>query len=238
MTVTYLSRDDWGAGPLTAGSAAPHRQFVGLIIHHTVMDYWGDPVAYMRRLQKVRPDLSNDVPYSFVIMPGATHDDCVVAEGRGFGRTGAHTVGYNSTAYGVSFAGNFTDNPPTRGMLEGVRWIGRRLADPINALHTLGHRDTGYGTACPGDATVPLLGFLQPPFTEPDIDEPEEDDMQLTDQTTNGWTVNDALNWGVEGINRIEAAVARLEARLLALETGAGASAEAVADELAARLRD
>jgi hypothetical protein len=189
----------------------------------------------MRRLQKVRPDLSNDVPYSFVIMPGATHDDCVVAEGRGFGRTGAHTVGHNSTGYGIAFAGNFTDEPPSHGMLEGVRWIGRRLADPINALHTLGHRDTGYGTACPGDATVPLLGFLQPPFTEPDIDEPEEDDMQLTDKTIkNGqeWeTVNDILNWIIEGVNRIEA-------RLATLEIGAAPSTNAIADELAARLRD
>lgn len=236
MAVTHLSRDDWGAGPLTAGIAAPHAQFVGLMVHHTVSPYNGDPIAFMRNLQKARPDLGSEVPYHFVVLPGATREDCVVAEGRGFGRTAAHCPNYNSTTIGIAFAGNYTDEPPSHGMLEGVRWIGRRLADPINALHTLGHRDV-YATACPGDATVPLLGLMQPPFTEPEIEE-EEPDMQLTDKTTNGWAVNDTLNWTVEGINRIEAALKRLEARLLAIETGEGPSAAAVADELAARLAD
>lgn len=222
------------------GNAAPHSQFLGLVIHHTVTAYevGQDPAAHMRWLQRVRPDLGSEIPYSFVIFPTADPDGCVVAEGRGFGRTGAHTVNYNSTAYGVAFAGNYENDVPTPGMLEGVRWIGRRLADPINALATIGHRETGFATACPGAHTMPLLGLLQPPYAEPDtepnIEIPEEDDMQLTDTTTAGHSVNDILNWTIEGINRINA---RLDALEAARPATGGASAKEIADELAARLR-
>lgn len=229
------------------GNAAPHSQFLGLVIHHTVTAYevGQDPAAHMRWLQRVRPDLGSEIPYSFVIFPTADPHGCVVAEGRGFGRTGAHTVNYNSTAYGVAFAGNYENDVPTPGMLEGVRWIGRRLADPINALATIGHRETGFATACPGAHTVPLLGLLQPPYAEPDTElDIEEDDMQLTDKTKRDgveWeTVNDIFNWSIDGINLINARLAAIEQRLAALAAPAatgGASAKEIADELAARLR-
>ena len=186
-TVTVLSREDWGADPALPklGYQVPVEQFVGLIVHHTVMvlndtDHDGysagdidDISAYMQRLQVARPDLGLDVPYSFVVFEGLTANDAIIGIGRGQFRTGAHTAGYNSTAWGVALAGDYTHIEPTPGMLEAIRLIGRWLADPINAMPTLGHKDT-VATACPGALAYPLLDQVQPPFTS-------EDDMTLQD---------------------------------------------------------
>lgn len=184
MTVTELSRAQWGAGPLGAGHVVPLAQFVGLVVHHTVIvmpdyDHDGmlagdleDAIVYMRVLQHARPDLGADVPYSFVVFEGAGENDCIVAEGRGVGVTGAHTIGYNSTRYGVAFAGDFTAHAPTPGMWAGVAHVGRRLADPSGAERTLEHRDV-YATECPGNAT-PSPALAQPPFTDPS---PQEDEL-------------------------------------------------------------
>lgn len=177
-SVQWVDRASWGADPLrvVAGHAAPHAQFSRLVSHHTVMTQldwdsdafvWGDLddiCAYMRALQRARPDLGLEVPYNFVIFPGETDDDCVVCEGRGWGRTGAHTSGMNSSAYGVAWAGDFTEYPPTPGMIAGVRWLGAQLADPIGAAPTIGHCDAA-ATACPGAAAIGALAQMQPPFT-------------------------------------------------------------------------
>jgi hypothetical protein len=184
MTATYLTRAQWGAGPLGAGHVVPLERIVGLVVHHTVIvmadyDHDGmiagdleDAIVYMRALQRARPDLGAEVPYSFVVLEGAAELDCIVAEGRGLGITGAHTIGYNSTRYGVAYAGDFTARAPTAGMLAGVRWVGRQLERPDIARPTFGHRDV-HATACPGDAAYPQLPQLQPPFHDPDHQEEE-----------------------------------------------------------------
>jgi hypothetical protein len=183
MTVRYLDRDEWGGGPVRAGVLLPRDRFVGLVAHHTVMvmrDYDHDSRAlgdlddikhYMRVLQTSRPDLGPEVPYSFVVFRGAEPHDCVVAEGRGFGVTGAHTTGYNSSRYGVAYAGNTSVDEVTPGVLDGYRWVGARLtvASPVP---TLGHRDTK-STECPGNNLYALLGRIQPPFEEDDVTEAE-----------------------------------------------------------------
>lgn len=175
---TFLSRATWGADPLEVqvGYAVPHEQFVGLVVHHTVIvmpDYdrdgylngdLDDVARYMRQLQRARPDLGDEVPYSFVFFEGADPDDIIIAEGRGYGRTGAHTVGYNSTRYGCSLAGDYTEHAPTPGQWAGIRSIGASLADPVGAQPTIGHRDVA-ATACPGNDAYPHLDLLQPPFT-------------------------------------------------------------------------
>ena len=205
------------------------------MVHHTVVPYGGDPGAYMRRMQAARPDLGLEVPYSFVVMPGATDNDAVIGVGRGWSRTGAHTIGYNDTAYGVAFAGDYTDVAPTAAMFAAVRLIGSYMDAPEE---TLGHRDT-YATACPGAATYPLLGELQPPF-QSQHDTPEDTDVQLSDTTTAGNSVNDILNWSIDGINRLEAAVASLTAAVAAIHASpvvSGApSADAIIDKLKERL--
>ena len=37
--------------------------------------------------------------------------------------------------------------------------------------------------------------------------DPEDPDMKLLDETTKGWTVNDILNWTIEGVNKINAKI-------------------------------
>lgn len=173
--IQYLTRASYGAGPVTVGHAVPISQFVGLVVHHTVIvlpDYdhdsliagdLDDCIRYMQQLQHARPDLGDDCPYSYVVFEGAEAWDCVVAEGRGLGRTGAHTIGYNSSRYGCAFAGDFTTWSPTPGMWEGVRFVGRMLDQPADANPTLEHRDV-YATQCPGIST-PSPAPAQPPFT-------------------------------------------------------------------------
>lgn len=261
-TVQWIDREAWGAAPLPRlGHVVPHEQFIGLAVHHTVtvvadVDRDGfvdgdldDISAHMRYLQTVRPDLGLDVPYSFVVFPGATEDAAVVCEGRGWSRTGAHTAGHNSTRYGVAFAGDYTNQAPTPGMLAAVRWLGSALADPGGAALTLGHRQT-YPTACPGDAAYPLLVRLQPPFG-PDIPAPtqEDPDMELTDKTVRDgvpWhTINDILNWSIDGINAANTKLDVALARISVLEARAGdpvgavtvtANEERIAELVAAKL--
>lgn len=177
MPGLYLDRAAWGANPNLPrkGYEVSRDRFGRLIVHHTVIvlpDYDGDGFTrgdiedicrYMQRLQTARPDLGLDVPYSFVVFAGAQPWDYVVCEGRGFERTGAHTAGYNSTAYGVALAGDFTYEEVTPGMIEGIKWVGRQLSAPVDAAETLGHRDTK-PTACPGDQFYPFMGYVQPPF--------------------------------------------------------------------------
>jgi hypothetical protein len=62
--------------------------------------------AKMQQLQTIRPDLGLDVPYSFVFFLMANMD-VVMCEGRGWGRTGAHTIGHNTDGYGIAGMGNF-----------------------------------------------------------------------------------------------------------------------------------
>lgn len=241
MTVTYLDRAAWGAGPVTVGRSAPHAQFTGLVAHHTVFvspDYDRDGVTagdaedvvrYMRWLQHARPDLGPDVPYSFCVFEGARPGDCIVAEGRGFGRTGAHTSGFNSSRYGVALAGNSSQRPVTEGILSGYRWIGRKLANPAGAVPTIGHRDTK-STECPGHSLYAALPKIQPPFADP-----EEDDM---DETTFKQWIREVLNEGTGKGQRSwadtsKAQLAQAQQNTVLLNTVRGAVAADDVDEAA-----
>ena len=170
MNVTYLSRADWGAGPHRSGYAQDPVVKVGLAIHHTVMAFGSpgnisDIKSYMRQLQTARPDLGGEVPYSFVIFPGATKSDGIVAEGRGAAWSGAHTVDYNTSRLGCSFAGNASTDPVTPGVIEAFVWVGaNKLVSPRTANRTFGHRDVK-STECPGNGLYARLDQIQPPFT-------------------------------------------------------------------------
>lgn len=228
MTITVIGRDDWGGGPLRRGNLVDTARFVGLVVHHTVMvmrDYDGDGFLrgdlddvkrYMKALQVARPDLGSEIPYSWVVFHGEHDDDVIVAEGRGFGVTGAHTTGYNSTRYGVAYAGNASEEPITDGVLEGYRWVGRHLDAPAGAEPTIGHRDTK-STECPGDNLYAQLGEIQPPFATE-----EEDDM------------TDAEHKVLYDLNHT---VAKVVVPGIEKATAAGVAAKREVDELRAELR-
>lgn len=186
MTTIYLDRRAWGATSLPRlGHVIDRDRFRGVVVHHTVMD--APPpgnlaaiTAYMRRLQRVRPDLGLDVPYSFVVFQGRNLDDAIICEGRGFTRTGAHTAGLNSSRYGVAYGADTREDPVTPGMEAAVRWVLAHITDPVA---TTGHKDHK-ATACPGPAGVASLPNVQPGTPPPD--ELEESDMETLHDTSTG----------------------------------------------------
>lgn len=186
-TTTFLNRADWGApSAVIAGSPVPADEFMRLVAHHTVTDWHPstreeDAAEHMRYLRTVRPDLGAEVPYSWVILEHPNPDLAWVGEGRGRARSGAHTIGHNSTAYGVAFAGDYTGRPITPGMVRAFRLLAfLYLVDPAGALPTLAHREV-YATACPGiDAAQ--MAALQPPFLPPAP--PMESQPMTTDAST------------------------------------------------------
>lgn len=172
-TLTLIERKDWDNSRLgRKGYQVKNAQFRHLVLHHTVT-LWhdespelGQEIEHMRKLQTIRPDLGLDVPYSFVLFEQQSPLDVVIGEGRGFGRTGAHTAGHNSSAYGCALAGNYDARPMSVGQIEGLRWIGSHIeGDP---RPTMGHRDYK-STACPGGKAYAQLALIQPPFTKESV---------------------------------------------------------------------
>lgn len=200
ITVTHLTRHDWGGGPLRAGHQAPMDQFIGWVLHHTVMagPTNGDLdaiVTYMRRVQSARPDLGGEVPYSTLPFRGTNETSAVIVDGRGPGVTGAHTAGLNSTRYAWSLPGDYRTERPSLGQVWAMRWIAHQWT-PRASVATIGHQQAPpyisrgvnlNATACPGGQGLATLPLLQPPFvalpppTAPTTPHPslEDDDMML-----------------------------------------------------------
>ena len=166
--VTYLTRADWGANPLviTRGHVAVPTQWKRTVFHHTVIidndatpNLWtnlAEVKAKMRQLQHIRPDLGSEVPYSFVLflMEDGT---LVVCEGRGTRRTGAHTIGHNSTWLGVAFEGDFENfTQDIRRWIPRVNhfawWIRKQGCRNLRSPFMV-HQDTSQ-TACPGSEII------------------------------------------------------------------------------------
>lgn len=196
MILQVLSRDDWGADPEHPRRGHPlgPANRTEVFIHHTVIvdndatvNQWEtlDEVrARMRQLQVIRPDLGLDVPYNFVAFC-MENGDLVLCEGRGLGRTGAHTAGHNRSALGIAFEGNFELEPlpdhfddqldALAGWLqdlrdeEGFTELGTVQPDDP-ARQAFGHRDVK-ATACPGEhlfARLPRIRFVDlTPWAEP-----------------------------------------------------------------------
>lgn len=143
-----IPRSAWNARPPKDRNPMANENS-GLFVHHTVA---ASPTteaaerAEMRNLQNFHMDGRGylDLAYSFVV----AHPSGRVYEGRGVDVAGAHTEGYNSTAYGVAVMGNFEGDTPTPAVIDSLRWLRRdylRLGDrPVR-----GHRDVN-PTACPG----------------------------------------------------------------------------------------
>lgn len=186
MPLIYVQRELWDTGKtlprlgsLVAPSARTH-----VFIHHTVMvdsdatkntwESWDEIRAMMQRLQVARPDLGKDVPYSFVAFCHAS-GDLVLCEGRGLLRTGAHSVGHNTAAFGISFAGDFENQPaPTQlanqlaalGIwLKSLRQIGYAnlgtVKPPIPKQREVFAHEDIKATACPGRHLVTMLPAIR-----------------------------------------------------------------------------
>lgn len=207
--VLYLERADWGARtdiPRLGEPLVPRGERVYNIKHHIVgvdsdetKNIWenlDEVKEMMKRLQVIRPDLGNDVPYNWVKFLMADHS-IVVCEGRGYDRWGAHTAGvvpgrsdpyryFNGCGVATSYAGNFEDYPtnfdPWKAAINDwnrdLKWNFPNLGKAtVCGQPTCGHKhfapySTLNQTACPG---MYLYAFL--PQIRLDAPE-EEDDMK------------------------------------------------------------
>ena len=122
--LVYLARDEWDdSGAPRLGGLLNNLEAVEAIQHHTVgIDNDATPNQWpslgavkdrMRFLRTVRPDLGEDIPYSWVgfLMEHHVlgHGGMIVCEGRGPDRRGAHTRYHNRTGRALALDGNFED---------------------------------------------------------------------------------------------------------------------------------
>jgi hypothetical protein len=147
-----------------------------LVLHHTVTPFWVGAAA-ARNVQAIAKSRGFvDISYSAL----ATRADELI-EGRGWGRQGAHTAGYNSRAHALSLVGNLdtVDMPPgmIRATVRGIR--DHRRVGPGRITH--GHRQLA-STACPGRfaygrinaLNIAATGSPAPPPLPPPPPPPEE----------------------------------------------------------------
>ncbi len=151
-----ISRDEWGAqhgrGNVTVGAKTR------FVVHHDGFDRatpdstFEEECAVMRMFEDFHAgDLTRANPriaYTFVIFP--TGD---IFEGTGWGRIGAHTKDFNSSAYAAQHPINGRVTAPTQDALDAQAWL-RTEGVQIGALsvrHSVGgHRDFVPSTDCPG----------------------------------------------------------------------------------------
>lgn len=171
MTITIISRDQWGARQPKSRSliSLPSPE---LWLHHSADSNTG--AAGMRNIQRQHQAKWSDIGYSYVI----DGDTLEVFEGRGAGVLGAHTFGRNSRSHGICVLGNFEIETPSPQLLD-------KIAELIEHGHrngwwpaslTGGHRDV-VSTACPGRKLYVRIGDVNsrtggvstmPAPTEPD----------------------------------------------------------------------
>lgn len=140
-----IPRSAWNAGAQKADSMGAATQ--GLFVHHTVAD---SPTTKAGEEQEMR-DLQQiarsrgfvDISYSFIVFQSGR-----IWEGRGKGREGAHTIGYNDNAYAVAAAGNYDRQTPSKAMIEAIRWLRRQYLDLEN--RPVRPHSAVSSTACPG----------------------------------------------------------------------------------------
>ena len=179
MEIVYLSRNQVGYDPSLKrlGWLVDPRKRTNIIEHHTV---GGQAVSrteagalvYVRRLQTIRPDLGDDVPYNFsvsYINPLIGRDRLLVCEGRGWDRTGAHTKGYNTAFIAFAWQGNHdkTEVPKLEEAQESLgRWIREEASreipgNEIDWSEAFGHTDKKPSTECPGKYIYSTLSTFE-----------------------------------------------------------------------------
>lgn len=166
----YFTRADWGAR-YGRGHAKPGPK-PWVVAHHTSRPdvACGCGVAEEKKIVRSiegnhsRPTNEggqgwNGIAYGHLIFQSGH-----VYEGRGWGRTGAHTKGRNSTSHGVCFVvdGDAHElTPAAVGAFRELVGIGIGTGEIAPDATLIGHRDA-WATACPGDLVYAQLPELWP----------------------------------------------------------------------------
>lgn len=183
--VIVLSRADWGARTdlRRRGDIVDRARRTHVFIHHTVivdndatLNEWESLEEVKRQMQKLQTvraqDLGADVPYSMVAFC-MSNGDLVLGEGRGLDRSGAHTVGHNTAALGISFQGNFESPSLPRHFESQLAALGDWLRElrqehgfvnlgrerPLGR-EVFGHREVK-ATDCPGEQIFTRLRLIR-----------------------------------------------------------------------------
>lgn len=139
-------RTSWTTRPRPGTTIATplHRLF----LHHSVTVDRG-LTASMREVDAIhrqRFGAASGFGYSW----GCSMADLAIAEGRGPGRSGAHTLGWNTHGHALVVFGNFEYDRPTDQLVDLLaRFAAWYAAQGYGPGRFHGHRDVG-STACPG----------------------------------------------------------------------------------------
>lgn len=170
------TRRGWGARTSRVGR--PMGKVSRLIVHH----FWKPDVpagatraterAVMRGVEAFHASKgwSAAPGYQWVIS-----DSGRVYEGVGWGRTGVHTAGHNSSSVAFCFANNGDAAEPTPAAWQAaydLAAVGVRRGNLTADYNLSGHRDFA-AKSCPGDETYPHIGRIR----NGRIPNGEEDDM-------------------------------------------------------------
>uniref|UniRef100_L7M9X9 Peptidoglycan-recognition protein n=1 Tax=Rhipicephalus pulchellus TaxID=72859 RepID=L7M9X9_RHIPC len=157
--VAIVSRKGWGARRprLQVAMRNPRAQYV--FIHHTTGPQCKDKRSCSQLIRSHQNHHMNanrwpDIGYNFLV-----GGDGRIYEGRGFGREGAHTRGYNQVGIAISFVGDFSRAKPSLTMLRAAeRLIACGVKQgKINKRYSLhGHRDANC-TSCPGNLLYAII---------------------------------------------------------------------------------
>ncbi|XP_056609265.1 peptidoglycan recognition protein 6 [Triplophysa dalaica] len=151
-----ITRSQWGAAAYIGSPTYLSLPVPYLFIHHTYepskpCTTFEQCASDMRSMQKFHQQTNgwDDIGYSFV-----AGSDGNLYEGRGWNWVGAHTKGYNSKGYGVSFIGDFTSSLPGKSAIDMVRYDFTKCAVDAGGLSSsyslYGHRQAT-STDCPGN---------------------------------------------------------------------------------------
>jgi len=206
-------------------------------------------MARMRNAQQYHADVNGwgDIGYSWCV------DDLGnIYEARGWWRTGAHTLGYNSKGYGICWLGDSGTAPPSSAALAGIALcIANGIA--VGAIApgptVVAHRDRVPDTACCGDPLYARLDEIRALVLnggqgENDMDSTQNAMLvalagaQATPYPPFGRPANsgDVLEAIGAAEARTKAEIAALAQRVGAVEAGQLPPAREIADELAGAL--
>ena len=157
-----ITRNEWGAKHGRGNDVSAKLPW-GEVVIHTEAGAQRSPASetvekgWIRNIEGFHAGPSrgwDGIAYSFLIAPSGR-----IFEGRGWGRSGAHTEGRNSTAAGVCFLGHGDKWPATDAQWAAARWL---IAEgvttgklkPMPAIGTHAKYSTK-GKTCPGTLIAP-----------------------------------------------------------------------------------
>ncbi|XP_022906513.2 peptidoglycan-recognition protein SC2-like [Onthophagus taurus] len=156
LALNIISRTQWLAKPSKTNQLLAINPPSHVVIHHAgTTNYKCSNVAEcslgVRKIQTYHMNGNGwkDIGYNFLV-----GQDGNVYEGRGWGKHGAHSPGFNRKSIGICFIGDYSNNIPSQQQINTAKELIKYGVDNnlIKSDYKLvGHRqDVSVNTACPG----------------------------------------------------------------------------------------